>query len=146
MKKPLYLAIAGLMEQKHNLENQHALGNAGRRVEILNHVDGELNRLVREHLPSGSGFDNGTRLIRDVYTPAQLWFKTDFHHMSEHGYYDGWSEHTVIVTPAWGGFDLRVTGRDRNNIKDYIAEVFHLVLRREVEYEPVPAPRGDKTE
>lgn len=84
--------------------------------------------LIKQYLPSGSGFDSGTKLDADS-TPERLIFHADFHHMDEHGYYDGWSEHTVIVTPSlqWG-FDLRVTGRNRNQIKDYIAETFQFAL------------------
>lgn len=56
-------------------------------------------------------------------------FETSVHHMNPDGYYDGWTEHTVTVTPSFiGRFDLKVSGRDRNGIKDYIAEVFGSVL------------------
>ena len=49
--------------------------------------------------------------------------------MDEHGGYDGWTEHKIIVTPSLVyGFELRVTGKDRNDIKDYIAEVMHGAL------------------
>jgi hypothetical protein len=45
--------------------------------------------------------------------------------MNEGGYYDGWTEHQVIITPSLQhGFDVRVTGQDRNEIKDYLAELF----------------------
>ena len=48
--------------------------------------------------------------------------------MNEYGAYVGWTEHDVIVTPAFDGFNLRVTGRDRNQIKEYIGDVFHTWL------------------
>jgi len=52
--------------------------------------------------------------------------------MDEHGYYDGWTEHKVIVTPhLTHEFDLKVTGRDKNGIKDYIVETFDNALDSE---------------
>lgn len=88
-----------------------------------------LDRLAVRFLPSGSGFDAGSSLLFAESTSERLVFATSFHHMNEHGSYDGWSNHKVVVTPSLAhGFNLRVTGRDRNDIKDYIAEVFQHVL------------------
>ena len=88
--------------------------------------------IVSEHLPSGSGFDSGTVLDLDESKPDRLVFVTSFHHMTEHGYYDGWTGHNVIVTPSLAhGFNLRVTGRDRNEIKEYIEETFQYALDTE---------------
>lgn len=83
--------------------------------------------------PHGSGFDSGCNLSEDS-TPERLTFGADFHHMNEHGSYDGWSTHTVIIRPSLEfGFDLRITGRDRNGIKDYISDVFHAWISEGVE-------------
>jgi hypothetical protein len=87
-----------------------------------------LDKMIRDHMPSGSGFDAGTTLD-DSSKPERLVFVTSFHHMDESGGYDGWTEHKVIVTASLVyGIDVRVTGRDRNSIKDYIGEVFTSVL------------------
>lgn len=84
-----------------------------------------IEQLVSDHLPSGSGFDAGTTLADDS-KPNRLIFNTSFHHMTEHGMYDGWTEHQVIVTPCLVlGFSLRVTGRDRNDIKELIGDTFN---------------------
>ena len=48
--------------------------------------------------------------------------------MSETGFYDGWTEHKVIVTPSFAGIDLRITGRNRNDIKDHIHDCFSSIL------------------
>ena len=80
-------------------------------------------------LPSGSGFDCGTKLDIEASKPNRLVFITSFHHMDEYGGYDGWTEHKIIVTPSLVyGFELKVTGNDRDDIKDYIAEVMHGAL------------------
>ena len=94
-----------------------------------------IENIMREYMPRGSGFDAGTQFDICDHVDAnreRLEFSTSFHHMNESGMYDGWTEHKVIVTPSFAGFDLRVTGRDRNGIKDYIAETFHNALERAV--------------
>ena len=84
--------------------------------------------IEKQFLPTGSGFDCGSKLDRHESRPQRLVFNTAFHHMNEHGYYDGWSNHQVVVTPIFDGFDMRITGRNRNDIKDCIHECFHLAL------------------
>ena len=86
-------------------------------------------KLAREFLPSGSGFDSASYIDLAESKPNRLVFSTSYHHMNDGGFYDGWSEHNVIVTPSLTcGFDLRITGRDRREIKDYIAECFESAL------------------
>lgn len=82
-------------------------------------------KLVEENFPSGSGFDTGTKLDFETSYPEKLVFITAFHHMDQNGMYDGWTEHQVIVTASLvHGFLIRITGRNRNDIKDYIREMF----------------------
>ena len=83
-----------------------------------------LEALVRNYAPSGSGFDAGTTLDFDASNDEKIVFTTSFHHMDDNGFYCGWSEHTVIFTPSFHGFNIRVTGRNVRDIKDYIADVF----------------------
>jgi hypothetical protein len=53
--------------------------------------------------------------------------------MTEGGMYDGWTEHTVVVTPSLAfGINIRITGRNRNDIKDYLHDVFHEALTKGV--------------
>lgn len=84
-----------------------------------------LEMWIKKHAPSGSGFDQGTQLDFDSCKKNRIVFTTAFHHMDEHGGYDGWTNHTVVVYPAFDGFDIRVTGRNRNDIKDYVQSTFH---------------------
>lgn len=122
MSSLLYQRLATLLGA---CENCRKSGNQ----EWLDKHTGHLDQLVRDHLPGGSGFDSGTRLD-DQSTSERLVFNTSFHHMHESGMYDGWTDHTVVVRPSLPfGFTLRVTGRDRNNIKDYIGEMFDQALR-----------------
>jgi hypothetical protein len=101
-------------------------------IEWLERHEEKLARLIKENLPSGSGYDNGTTL--ELITDNRMIFKTSFHHMSEHGFYTQWSEHKVMVSASFiGGIDVRVGGKDVNGIKHYIATDFYNVLTREVE-------------
>lgn len=93
----------------------------------------ELERLARDFLPSGSGFNSGSEIDLDASGPRRLTITTGFHHMTESGFYDGWTYHKAIATPAFVSFDLRITGRDRNGIKDYIAETMRHALSLEIE-------------
>lgn len=81
---------------------------------------------IMDLAPSGSGLDSGVILDRESSGPAKLVFQCDFHHMDEHGYYAGWTEHKAIVTPSFrGGIDIKITGRNRNQIKDLIHDLIH---------------------
>ena len=48
------------------------------------------------------------------------------------GMYDGWTEHELHVTPSFGGIDLRITGRDRNETKGYLYDVYAIALQAEI--------------
>lgn len=114
------------------------IGNAHRCIESgnvtwANKWEADIDAIMEE-FPSGSGFNTGTKLDRSESTPERIVLTTAFHHMDEAGGYDGWTAHEVIVTPCMEfGYKLRITGRDRNQIKEYIAECFNDVLTRDVE-------------
>jgi hypothetical protein len=93
----------------------------------------QLARIIRDCLPSGSGFDCGTTLCEEECRDGErLVFSTEFHHMDGHGGYDGWTQHKVTVYPSLVfGLDIRVSGRDRDGIKDYIVQCFHDALSAE---------------
>ena len=91
-----------------------------------------LRKIVRETMPSGSGFDSGTALDLDASTPDKLVFIADYHHMNSDGYYDGWTSHTYIVRPSLAfGFYLRITGPDRDGFKEFAHDVFQFALDSE---------------
>lgn len=83
-----------------------------------------LEWLNKQFFPSGSGIDSGTELWEPNCTADKLVLFCSYHHMNDNGMYDGWTEHKIIITPDWGGINVKVTGRDRNNIKDYLIGVF----------------------
>jgi len=80
---------------------------------------------------SGSGFDSGTTIIHEL-EKNQITFETSYHHMNENGMYDGWTDHTVKVVPDLQfDFILKISGKNRNDIKDYIYQVFEEWLNSE---------------
>lgn len=88
-----------------------------------------------ECLPSGSGLDSGVKFNWQLSKPNRLLFNTSFHHMDEHGGYDGWTDHAIVVTPRFlDGYDVKVTGRNRNLIKDYLEELFSEVFYIDYDY------------
>lgn len=89
--------------------------------------DEVLRRLDRA-LPSGSGIDLGTKIER-ASLPDCVILHTSFHHMDQHGGYDGWTEHRITVKPSFVyGLDLRISGGNRNEIKDYLHQVYEQAL------------------
>ena len=89
-----------------------------------------------DKLPSGSGIDNGMHLIREECENDKITFSLDFHHLNENGYYDGWTSHKVVIRPAFGGIDIRITGRDRNQIKEYLYDFMYSLF----DGSPAPCP------
>lgn len=121
----IYQAIATALQAKQNCE---ASGNEEWRMIWADRI----TYLCRNHLPSGAGVDGGTPIDWDKSRPERLTFLMAFHHMDECGGYSGWSYHSAIVTASLThGFDIRMTGRDRNGIKDYLAETLHGALSEE---------------
>ena len=122
----LYRKLASLVQAHINCEIS---GNK----EWFEKHEARIEELVKNYMPSGSGFDCGTKIDLDKSTPEKLVFYTDFHHMNEVGYYDGWTEHRITVRPSLAfGFTLTISGKNRNEIKDYIHQVFDCALDEEV--------------
>lgn len=89
---------------------------------------------IMDTAPSGSGWDLGTTLVDDACRRDRLVFRGGFHHMNEQGYYGGWTDHEIHVRPDFFfGFDIcRITGRDRNDIKEYLGDMFWYWLSEEI--------------
>ena len=79
---------------------------------------------------------NDAKLDLDASHADKLVFELSFHHMNENGFWDGWTDHTVVVTPSLQhAFNLRISGRNRDDIKDFLHEEFDHMLRQDVSYE-----------
>jgi hypothetical protein len=92
----------------------------------------ELTKL----LPSGSGIDSGITFDFDKSNGEKLVFHFDFHHMDENGFYDGWTNHSLTVRPSLvHGIELTISGRNKNDIKEYLHELFDCALNDLVDYD-----------
>lgn len=99
----------------------------------LERHNARLVDLIKNHLPSGSGIDRGTRLDYSRSNGTKIVLDTAFHHMDSNGYYDGWTEHGVIVRPTFDDIDISIKGHNKNDIKDYLHDVFRSALLTYVE-------------
>lgn len=122
----LYQELASRIQARLNCEE------AGNKEWFEKHEE-RIRELVKHFMPSGSGFDCGTKIDLDKSTPEKLVFYTEFHHINEGGYYDGWTEHCITVRPSLlCNFTLTISGKNRNEIKDYIHQAFDCDLDEEI--------------
>ena len=91
-----------------------------------------LEDIQNRHLPSGSGIDCGCSINLITSTDKKVVIDFSYHHLDEHGGYNGWTLHKAVVTPTFSGIDIRFTGKDKNGVKDYLQDLFQEVLGREV--------------
>ncbi len=90
--------------------------------------------LVAEHFPSGSGFDSGTTIEWDECKYNKIVLRADFHHIDDNGFYCGWSEHKIVIKPSFTfGYDLVITGKNRRGIKEYIGDIIHGILQKDID-------------
>lgn len=128
--KTVIVTLATLLNQIANLKA--VIDPAQRTLNILDEAKEKLNMLIQDHLPHGSGIDSGTTLC-DSSREDKIIFYAPYHHMNENGYYDGWTEYRIRVTPSFiHDIEMKINGRDRNQIKDYLYEVFYNALTDKV--------------
>lgn len=148
--KPLYIELATLVQRQRNLADSISVAihnsNGPERDRCLAmkvQVEDEIHRLVKEHLPSGSGVDNGTTLDTGACFRAGhsrllcLALSAGFHHMNDQGSYVKWTEHSIQVIPDMiSGFTLNIGGPNYRQIKDYLFELYGQALQQVVPVAP----------
>ena len=128
MARDLYSELASLLIARRNCAQSN-------NTEWFERHSDTIEDLVDTYMPRGSGFDRGTKLDVDASHANKLIFNTSYHHMDEMGGYDGWTEHTITVTPSLTHrFHVRISGRNRNNIKDYMHDCIYDALTSYVTY------------
>lgn len=124
MKRKIYQALATFIDARANCERS---GN----IEWHARHEERAEAIVADG-PSGSGIDNGTRIDWERSTGDKIVLTFGFHHMDEHGYYDGWNDYQAVVTPSLiHGIQVTIKGRNRNDIKSYLFDVYHTWLTSE---------------
>ena len=82
-----------------------------------------------KHLPSGSGIDAGSTIDMYESESEALVLRTQYHHMNDNGFYDGWTDHKLTIQPTFsGGLQINIEGEDRNDIHDYLVDTFNEAL------------------
>jgi hypothetical protein len=127
-RHPRYRILAAALNAARNCEMS---GNA----EWRDRHRARAEEICKEG-PSGSGWDEGTKIDLDASTGEKIVLRGSWHHMNEHGYYDGWTDHAIYVRPSLVfGIELRITGRDRNSVKEYLHVMFYTWLTEEMDAE-----------
>ncbi len=89
-------------------------------------------QILQDHLPSGSGLDSGCTIDEEKSGYDRVVIRTSFHHMDEHGGYDGWTHHTITIMPCLAyGFTIKISGHNRNFIFDYLHDTFNHCLTQQ---------------
>jgi hypothetical protein len=94
-----------------------------------------LDELEKNYLPHGSGIDSGCTIDRE-FKKDRIVINVPFHNMDENGFYCGWSEFKIICKPEFDSISLRITGKDKYYVKDYLYDLFHNCLEQEIEFLP----------
>jgi hypothetical protein len=127
MNNKLYKHFAGTLQAYQNCIK------TGNKIWEDKHEE-KLNEMI-DYLPHGSGIDSDVELDFEKSNPNKLIFNFSFHFMDNCGMYDGWIDYKLTVTPnLYNDFDLYISGRDKNYIKEYLYEIFEYALRQEIDY------------
>ena len=112
-------------------------------IEAYNTHYKTLQDIHKDYLPSGSGFD-GQITIEDA-NDKKLTIKFDWHLMTDDGYYDGWLDLLLIVTPnlandfdmkiKWytNGNEKRKVGRYKPVIEEFLYDEWYYILTQEID-------------
>jgi len=99
-----------------------------------------IEDVVKNYLPSGSGIDSGTKFDFDRSNDNKLIFYFGFHFMNDGGFYDGWEKYTLYVRPSLKfDIDLKISGKNRRDIKEYLYETYQYSLTRDIPEEEFKA-------
>lgn len=136
MPHTLLEAIASTLEARRNCAGRKITNPTDESARRWYDIHTQRLAKLAEHLPRGAGFDDGTRIAIDACTPERIVLTTAFHHMNEHGFYTGWSEHTIYVRPSFvGTCTLRITTHGKRSTvrvdeswREHAHEVFFFAL------------------
>ena len=93
----------------------------------------KLQQLIEEYLPHGSGIDGEIGVDIDQSTPEKVVIYFEYHLMDENGCYVGWENYELKCTPSFiYGVDIKIKGKNKNDLKDYFYQLFHSALSEEL--------------
>jgi hypothetical protein len=108
--------IARLVQAYHNcIKTNNDYGN----IHLSN-----LEKIEQNYLPSGSGFNSGTKIDIKNSKINKVILLTSYDNMDENGYYDKYLDYKIIIKPLFDTIDIQVIGSNYNQLKDYILQEF----------------------
>ena len=102
-----------------------------------------LQNIHKNYLPSGSGFDGEMNI--ESATDSKLIIRFDWHILNDNGYYDGWLDLLLIMTPNLSNnFDMKIkwytNGNDKRKvekykslIEDFLYDEWYYILTQEID-------------
>ena len=124
------------MERKFYQELAHYFNAYNNCIKIGNKEYETIHRQNIEQmidsLPHGSGIDGKTEFNFNKSRENKLIIDSSYHCMDQNGYYDGWIDFSIIITPSLL-FDINIviTGKFRKkyeSVKEYLEETFQYSL------------------
>ena len=92
-----------------------------------------LDRLIKEHMPHGAGFDSQIALDDAASSRSCLVFVGSFHPMDADGYYAAWVAYRVRVRPTWSGVVVDVSAdTDDDALTEHIGDTIHDALHETI--------------
>lgn len=91
--------------------------------------------IVRELLPNGSGFDDYPSIAE--VSDSEVIIVIRYHPMSEYGYYEGWIEERLRITPSISHTyksELTDNSGAEEGVREYILDTYHEVLSSPFDY------------
>lgn len=123
----LYQSIARSFDA---MQSCHKSGN----TEWENKHADSIVAQVNKYMPHGSGIDAGVKFDFERSKHDKLVFTFGYHAMNENGYYVGWYDYTLTVSPSMAfDFDMKLNGKDYHGSKDYLLDLFSEALNSECE-------------
>ena len=83
---------------------------------------------LSKYLPSGSGLNYACSINIDESDENKIVIDFLYSHCNEFGWTVGYTAHKLICKPTFDGLDLRITGKDKNGVKEYLYDIFDSCL------------------
>jgi len=93
MKEKVYKKLAQLIQARLNcIEKEND--------EWEEKHENEIDRIIKDHLPHGSGIDSDVIIDLDQSNGEKIVIHFSYHKMNEIGMYDGWVDCTITITAS----------------------------------------------
>lgn len=90
--------------------------------------------MLQELLPIGNGINYGCVISLKKSTEKRIVIYTAYWHPNDSYETSRWTHHQIVITPSFEReINIRVTGKNVDNIKEYLQEVFREALMKEYE-------------